>query len=87
MPDKPHKLHGSFRQYRSGERSADRHEERAIAAVISGCIQLEVGGESLTLRPSDAFSIPAKAPYAVEATEESVVYVYADPDDPALWGV
>jgi mannose-6-phosphate isomerase-like protein (cupin superfamily) len=78
---------GTFRHYSSGAQVEQQHEERSVAAVVSGCLRLKVDNQSMVLRASDAATIPARARYQLEAIDDSLVYHYAEPGEETLWGV
>lgn len=87
MPGKIQTFHGAFETLPAGAKLERREEERAIAAVVSGRVRLELGGEAVILRASDAATLPARAAYRLEALEDSVLYRYREPGEDTPWAV
>lgn len=49
------------------------HPEAQMTHVLSGHLLLSIDGEPHELRPGDSVSIPAAAPHAADALEETLV--------------
>ena len=81
---KIHRLHGDFHRYHSGDEVDQTLEEDAVLAVVQGRLQVDFEQEKVLLRPSDALTMPAHTAFHLRALEESLVYLYAEHEQPPI---